>query len=151
MSHYLWGLLFVVMCLGGPAKAHPVFYADTILPAMDPIDLAESCQAQIVAFEPNTAENALQQKHSALKRDEAPVQGNVGRLFSNEVRLTCGEGLVHRSVQLRCSARCFCHWMLCRDHDGFRDRRVQLERCHLWRRRSEVGRSLGAGSPSRAS
>jgi ABC-type uncharacterized transport system substrate-binding protein len=66
------------------------FYAYTILPAMDPIDLPENCQAQIVPFEPNAAENALQEKLSALGREEAPTQENVGRLFSDEVQLTCG-------------------------------------------------------------
>ena len=66
------------------------FYAYTILPAIDPIDLPEGCQAQIVSFEPNAAENALQEKLTALGREEAPTQENVGRLFSDEVRLTCG-------------------------------------------------------------
>jgi ABC-type uncharacterized transport system substrate-binding protein len=66
------------------------FYAYTILPAIDPIALPEGCQAQIVPFEPNAAENALQKKLIALGREEAPAQENVGRLFSDEVRLTCG-------------------------------------------------------------
>jgi ABC-type uncharacterized transport system substrate-binding protein len=66
------------------------FYAYTILPAIDPIDLPEGCQAQIVSFEPNAAENALQEKLTALGREEAPTQENVGRLFSDEVRMTCG-------------------------------------------------------------
>jgi ABC-type uncharacterized transport system substrate-binding protein len=66
------------------------FYAYTILPAIDPIALPEGCQAQIVPFEPNAAENALQEKLTALGREEAPTQENVGRLFSDEVRLTCG-------------------------------------------------------------
>ncbi|MDG1167768.1 MAG: DUF1007 family protein [Sulfitobacter sp.] len=66
------------------------FYAYTILPAIDPIDLPEGCQAQIVPFEPNAAENALQEKLTALGREEVPTQENVGRLFSDEVRLTCG-------------------------------------------------------------
>ena len=66
------------------------FYAYTILPAIDPIDLPEGCQAQIVSFEPNAAENALQEKLTALGREEAPTQENVGRLFSDEVRMSCG-------------------------------------------------------------
>jgi ABC-type uncharacterized transport system substrate-binding protein len=66
------------------------FYAYTILPAIASVDLPEDCQVQIVPFEPNAAENALQEELTALGREEAPTQENVGRLFSDEVHLTCG-------------------------------------------------------------
>ncbi len=66
------------------------FYAYTILPATNPIALPQGCAAQIVSFEPDAAESALQQKLAALGREETPSQQNVGRLFSDEVRLTCG-------------------------------------------------------------
>jgi ABC-type uncharacterized transport system substrate-binding protein len=66
------------------------FYAYTILPAIESVDLPEDCQVQIVPFEPNAAENALQEELTALGREEAPTQENVGRLFSDEVHLTCG-------------------------------------------------------------
>lgn len=66
------------------------FYAYTILPPVNPIALPEGCQAQIVPFEPDAVASALQEKLAALGREEAPSQENVGRLFSDEVRLTCG-------------------------------------------------------------
>ncbi|MDG1470873.1 MAG: DUF1007 family protein [Ascidiaceihabitans sp.] len=66
------------------------YYAYAIIPAIDPADLPENCQAQIVPFEPSTAERALQDKLAALGLEEIPELENVGRLFSDEVRLTCG-------------------------------------------------------------
>ncbi|MEP5760001.1 MAG: DUF1007 family protein [Litoreibacter sp.] len=66
------------------------YYAYTILPAANPVDLPEGCQSQVVPFEPNAVEQALQEKLAALGREETPEQENVGRLFSDEVRLTCG-------------------------------------------------------------
>jgi ABC-type uncharacterized transport system substrate-binding protein len=66
------------------------YYAYTIIPAIDLADLPENCQAQIVPFEPSTAERALQDKLAALGLEEIPELENVGRLFSDEVRLTCG-------------------------------------------------------------
>ncbi|MBI6630835.1 DUF1007 family protein [Pontibaca salina] len=69
----------------------PVFYyAYTILPANDGQKLPEDCYAQIISFEPSAAESELQQLLAALSREEMPTQQNVGRLFSDEVRLTCG-------------------------------------------------------------
>ena len=66
------------------------YYAYTIVPPTDPTDLPEDCQAQIVPFEPNAADSALQDKLAALGREDMPAVGNVGRLFSDEVQLTCG-------------------------------------------------------------
>lgn len=66
------------------------YYAYTIVPAIDPADLPENCQAQIVPFEPSSAERALQDKLAALGLEEIPELENVGRLFSDEVQLTCG-------------------------------------------------------------
>ena len=69
----------------------PIFYYSyTILPAIAPDDLPEGCQARIVSFEPNVVESALQEELTALSREETPIQDNVGRLFSDEVRLKCG-------------------------------------------------------------
>ena len=69
----------------------PIFYyAYTILPAEKSINLPEGCQVQVMPFEPDGAESALQQKLASLGREETPDQQNVGRLFSDEVRLTCG-------------------------------------------------------------
>jgi ABC-type uncharacterized transport system substrate-binding protein len=66
------------------------YYAYTIVPAINPPNLPEGCQAEIVPFEPNAAESALQDKLAALGREDIPTVENVGRLFSDEVRLTCG-------------------------------------------------------------
>jgi len=66
------------------------YYAYTILPAIDPVALPKGCQAQIVSFKPDDVASALQENLAALGREETPAQQNVGRLFSDEVRLTCG-------------------------------------------------------------
>lgn len=68
----------------------PVFYyAYTILPASETQGLPTHCQAAIVPFEPNAAASALQEQLAALSREDTPEQENVGRLFSDEVLLTC--------------------------------------------------------------
>ena len=68
----------------------PIFYyAYTILASDDLNDLPESCAAQIVPFEPNAAESSLQKKLAELSRDEIPAEQNIGRVFADEVRLTC--------------------------------------------------------------
>ena len=66
------------------------YYAYSIQPPVHPDNLPKGCRAQITTFEPNAAESALQDTLAALGREEAPEQENVGRLFSDEVRLTCG-------------------------------------------------------------
>jgi len=69
----------------------PVFYyAYTILPAAEPFELPAGCQTQIVPFEPSAAENAMQERLANLGLDETPEQENIGRVFSDEVHLTCG-------------------------------------------------------------
>lgn len=49
----------------------------------------EDCTARIVPFEADVATAALRQQLAALSREETPTQANVGRLFADEVRLTC--------------------------------------------------------------
>lgn len=69
----------------------PFFYfAYTIVSAKASPDLPEDCEAQIVHFEPTKAERVLQDMLAALGRDDSPEIENVGRLFSDEVQLTCG-------------------------------------------------------------
>jgi len=69
----------------------PFFYfAYTIVSAKASPDLPEDCEAQIVHFEPTKAERVLQDKLAALGREDSPEIENVGRLFSDEVQLTCG-------------------------------------------------------------
>jgi len=69
----------------------PVFYyAYTILPMETPLYLPAGCETEIIPFEPNAVEAALQEQLAALSRDETPAQEGIGRLFSDEVSLTCG-------------------------------------------------------------
>ena len=69
----------------------PFFYfAYTIVSAKASPDLPEDCEAQIVHFEPTKAERVLQDMLAVLGRDDSPEIENVGRLFSDEVQLTCG-------------------------------------------------------------
>ena len=69
----------------------PFFYfAYTIVSAKASPDLPEDCEAQIVLFEPTAAESVIQDKLAALGREDRPEIENVGRLFSDEVQLTCG-------------------------------------------------------------
>lgn len=66
------------------------YYAYTILPMVDALDVPEGCQIRIVPFEPDAAARALQDQLAALSREDTPEQPDVGRLFSDEVHLTCG-------------------------------------------------------------
>lgn len=66
------------------------YYAYTILPASGVSDLPDGCLADLVPFEPDAAASALQEQLAALSREDTPEQQNVGRLFSDEVILTCG-------------------------------------------------------------
>ncbi|MBO6777602.1 MAG: DUF1007 family protein [Marinibacterium sp.] len=50
----------------------------------------EGCAAAISPFEPDTADEKLLLQLAALSREETPEQENVGRLFADEVWLTCG-------------------------------------------------------------
>lgn len=69
----------------------PVFYyAYTILSdGQPPQPLPSICAAKVIPFEPDAAAAALQSQLAALSKEETPEQDNVGRLFSDEVSLTC--------------------------------------------------------------
>lgn len=66
------------------------YYAYTILPMPQPLDLPDGCEAQIIAFKADAAQSALQQQLSALSQEETPTQQDVGRVFSDKVALICG-------------------------------------------------------------
>lgn len=70
----------------------PTYYYDyTILPDAEALpSVPESCTADLIPFEPDAAAAALQSQLAALSREETPEQENVGRLFADKVRLTCG-------------------------------------------------------------
>ncbi|WP_417586688.1 DUF1007 family protein [Pararhodobacter oceanensis] len=66
------------------------YYAYQILPDDTLLqDLPRICEAAVIPFEPDSASAALQAKLAALSREETPEQEDVGRLFSDQVRLTC--------------------------------------------------------------
>jgi ABC-type uncharacterized transport system substrate-binding protein len=54
-------------------------------------DLApENCLVSLRDFEPDKASSDLQNQLATLSREETPAQPDVGRLFADEVWLTCG-------------------------------------------------------------
>ncbi len=63
------------------------YYAYEVVALHD--DLREGCSATIVPFEPDAAAAELQQQLAALSREETPAQENVGRLFADQVWLSC--------------------------------------------------------------
>jgi len=52
-------------------------------------DTKDGCTAVISPFEPEKADEALLLQLAALSREETPEQEDVGRLFADEVWLTC--------------------------------------------------------------
>lgn len=66
------------------------YYAYTILAEAGGANLPDDCKIGVVPFEPDASESELQEKLAALSREDTPEQQNIGRLFSDEVRLTCG-------------------------------------------------------------
>lgn len=64
------------------------YYAYTVVGLEDLT--TDTCQTDLNAFEPDQATAELQAKLALLSREETPEQENVGRLFADQVRLTCG-------------------------------------------------------------
>ncbi len=69
----------------------PIFYyAYTILDGSPLSDgLPDTCTVQITPFEANEATAALQAELRALSQEDVPDQDNVGRLFADEVTVSC--------------------------------------------------------------
>ncbi len=65
------------------------YYAYTATGIIDPAAGSSPCRATIVPFEADAATAALQKQLAALSREEMPEQANVGRLFADEIMLTC--------------------------------------------------------------
>lgn len=65
------------------------YYAYTATGLTNPAPGQDLCQATIVPFEADAAAAALQEQLAALSREEMPEQANVGRLFADEIVLTC--------------------------------------------------------------
>lgn len=51
--------------------------------------MPKACRAEVLPFQSDSATAALQTQLAALSREQTPEQGNVGRLFADEVRLQC--------------------------------------------------------------
>ncbi|MBZ8117056.1 DUF1007 family protein [Roseovarius sp. LXJ103] len=69
----------------------PGFYYDyTILPASEDEGLPTGCKSELVSFKPDSMSSDMLIMLGTLSRDEMPAQDNVGRLFTDEVILTCG-------------------------------------------------------------
>ena len=66
------------------------YYAYTILDG-GPLSegLPDTCAVQIIAFEENEATAELQAELRALSQEEVPDQDNVGRLFADEIVVSC--------------------------------------------------------------
>lgn len=65
------------------------YYAYTATGLRNPSPGEGPCRASIVAFEADAAAAALQEQLAGLSREEMPEQANVGRLFADEIVLTC--------------------------------------------------------------
>ena len=65
------------------------YYAYTVIEIAEPGLLPETCEASIFAFEPDAVTGDLLVTLGTLSREESPEQANVGRLFSDEVALSC--------------------------------------------------------------
>ncbi len=63
------------------------YYAYTVI-GLDEVGQS-GCGAKVVPFVANQAAAELQAKLAMLSREETPEQENVGRLFADQVRLTC--------------------------------------------------------------
>jgi len=51
--------------------------------------MPDACTAELIAFEPDTATSELQAQLARLSREETPDIENVGRLFADQIYLTC--------------------------------------------------------------
>lgn len=66
----------------------PNYYYAYTLVGLDDLS-GTRCRADIVPFVPDAATAELQSQLAMLSREEMPEQENVGRLFADQVRLSC--------------------------------------------------------------
>lgn len=66
------------------------YYAYTVIDLIQPSPLPDFCTAELDPFELGGEFTPLAIALSELSRDQTPQQENVGRLFSDEVTLSCG-------------------------------------------------------------
>ena len=68
----------------------PNYYYDySIVEIANPAPLPKSCETSLFTFEPDATTSDLLVALGSLSREETPEQENVGRLFSDEVTLSC--------------------------------------------------------------
>ncbi len=65
------------------------YYSYTVNDLIETTPLPENCDTSIYAFEPDAVTGDLLVALGTLSREEQPEQANVGRLFSDEVVLSC--------------------------------------------------------------
>ncbi len=65
------------------------YYAYSIVEIIDDAPLPNICETALYAFEPDAVTSDLLITLGSLSREETPEQANVGRLFSDEVTLSC--------------------------------------------------------------
>ena len=65
------------------------YYAYTVTELTNPTPLPETCKAVLNSFEPDAVSSDLLVALGSLSREETPDQPNVGRMFSDEVVVSC--------------------------------------------------------------
>ena len=65
------------------------YYAYSVVEITNPVPMPTACEAWIYAFEPDAVTGDLLVALGTLSREETPEQADVGRLFSDEVVLSC--------------------------------------------------------------
>lgn len=66
------------------------YYKYEIISAENTPDQPQDCRHEILTFQPDPEDRALQDQLAALSQDEVPEDQDVGRQFSDEVILSCG-------------------------------------------------------------
>ena len=65
------------------------YYAYSVIEISNQTKLPETCEASLYSFEPDAVTSDLLVVLGSLSREETPEQANVGRLFSDDVALSC--------------------------------------------------------------
>lgn len=66
------------------------YYAYSVIEIVEPKPVPENCDLALYPFEPDALTSDLLVALGTLSREEQPEQEGIGRMFSDEVVLTCG-------------------------------------------------------------
>lgn len=66
------------------------YYAYSVIEIVEPKPVPENCDLALYPFEPDALTSDLLVALGTLSREEQPQQEGIGRMFSDEVVLTCG-------------------------------------------------------------